>query len=400
MNILRVAFCSLILLTLLPVEALCNDGCTATGVPGCGGCTCQSCVCGMDPYCCETAWDDLCVGECQDCGGCGGGGDPGGGACGTVSYEGCCEGQVVKYCDGGQLQQLDCSENPSCGWSPEYSYYDCGTTGGQDPSGANPKSCGGGGTSPVCGNGWCETGESQANCPADCTGGGGTVCGNGTCEAGETAGSCPQDCVSGCVPDCTGKTCGPNGCNGSCGNCPPDFWCDIQGQCQSMNGCTANCTGKSCDQDDGCGEPCGCPDGQVCISGSCQLEGKPSGDTSGEYDDAWAGDGECIPQCKTLGKACGSDGCGGSCGICGAGYGCNLQGLCEEGYLGPPDNSPYMCPEGSTLLYGKCVADGTADKSNDGCSAHINSAPAVPGMLLMGLVLGLLLCLGLRRTSE
>lgn len=44
-------------------------GCVVTTSPGCGGCACESCVCGMDPYCCNTAWDEYCVEECQyDCG--------------------------------------------------------------------------------------------------------------------------------------------------------------------------------------------------------------------------------------------------------------------------------------------------------------------------------------------
>ncbi len=57
-------------------------------------------------------------------------------------------------------------------------------------------------STPVCGNGTCETGETTASCPGDCkvitSGGGGTtvkpVCGNGTCETGETDLSCPGDC--------------------------------------------------------------------------------------------------------------------------------------------------------------------------------------------------------------
>jgi hypothetical protein len=165
-----------------------------------------------------------------------------------------------------------------------------------------------------------------------------------------------------------------------------------------MNGCTADCAGKSCDQDDGCGEPCGCPEGQTCAAGVCQLDGKPVPDVV-QQEDGWQGDGECTPQCKTLGKACGTDGCGGSCGICDPGYGCNPQGLCEEGFVGQQDDSPYMCPEGTTLLYGKCVADGESSKSGDGCSySRTGGKPLM--LMLLGMLLAMLCVLSIPRKSE
>ncbi len=50
---------------------LTGPGCTPTDKKGCGGCSCQACVCDLDPYCCDTAWDGQCVTECEeDCGGC------------------------------------------------------------------------------------------------------------------------------------------------------------------------------------------------------------------------------------------------------------------------------------------------------------------------------------------
>ena len=49
------------------------------------------------------------------------------------------------------------------------------------------------GTGAACGNGTCEAGETNANCPADCTA---TTCGNGTCDTGETNATCPADCAA------------------------------------------------------------------------------------------------------------------------------------------------------------------------------------------------------------
>jgi hypothetical protein len=44
-------------------------GCNTSTGTGCGGCACESCVCALDSWCCDTEWDSLCVGECQiDCG--------------------------------------------------------------------------------------------------------------------------------------------------------------------------------------------------------------------------------------------------------------------------------------------------------------------------------------------
>jgi hypothetical protein len=58
-----------------------------------------------------------------------------------LSYQGCCAGATVVYCDSGTLKGLDCTANPSCGWDASFGYYDCGTSGSADPSGINPKSC-------------------------------------------------------------------------------------------------------------------------------------------------------------------------------------------------------------------------------------------------------------------
>ena len=46
-----------------------QDGCTATNTGGCGGCACEASVCSQDPYCCKTAWDDVCVQTCRLSGG-------------------------------------------------------------------------------------------------------------------------------------------------------------------------------------------------------------------------------------------------------------------------------------------------------------------------------------------
>lgn len=48
-------------------------GCCDTGAPGCENASVQSCVCAIDPYCCNVAWDEQCVAlvDAAGCGSCG-----------------------------------------------------------------------------------------------------------------------------------------------------------------------------------------------------------------------------------------------------------------------------------------------------------------------------------------
>ncbi len=131
---------------------------------------------------------------------------------------------------------------------------------------------GGGGA--VCGNGTCEAGEDNSNCPADCPP---PACNNnGTCESGEDCNTCPNDCISktsgnpashyccgdgtcegaedssNCAIDCgVGPVCGNGTCetgedNSNCpADCPPPA-CNNNGTCESgedCNSCPNDCEG-------------------------------------------------------------------------------------------------------------------------------------------------------------
>jgi len=211
------------------------------------------------------------------------------------------------------------------------------------------------------------------------------VCGNGVCENGENQTTCPSDC-SGGGPGCGTKECGFDDQGNSCGTCPQGFYCSWEGKCESEEPCTPDCSGKQCG-DDGCGEACGtCPVGLICTeTGQCASPYADDDVTSGQ-------DGECYPDCTT--KACGPDGCGGNCGVCPESSGCNPLGMCEEGYVPSPDDGTpsiddkYACPEGQTLMYGKCVAlkeEGGDDSA--GCSAGPRSAGCLPLLMLLLLLL-------------
>jgi len=67
-------------------------------------------------------------------------GDAGRG-CGQITRVGCCAGNVLRYCDSGELKSLSCGLNPTCGWLPNGQYYDCGTEGKVDPSGKHARDC-------------------------------------------------------------------------------------------------------------------------------------------------------------------------------------------------------------------------------------------------------------------
>lgn len=72
--------------------------CFANGGTGCNVDTCESAVCGIDSFCCNTNWDNLCVGEAFDlC--------PG--ICDPVCNDGVIQG--TEQCDGVNLDFQDCT---------------------------------------------------------------------------------------------------------------------------------------------------------------------------------------------------------------------------------------------------------------------------------------------------
>ena len=384
----------------------CGAGCVATPWPGCNGCPCEQCVCGMDPFCCQNAWDDLCVQECYDCGGCECepdcsdvqcGDDGCGGSCGDcpdefVCVDGECTFICVPECLDKQCGPDGCGG--SCGSCPVGFYCtaealcekfcnpdcqgkECG------PDGCNGQ-CGLCGPEEACLNGLCvqawDCGQLLKclwDCPEDddvCYDGCWAnaspeaqeqyigiwqclleVCGpeptdDCTVEAIYGGGECTDvynACLD-CTPNCTGKQCGPDECGGSCGTCPPGFTCDGFGFCD----CLPQCIGKECGSDS-CGGICGvCPDGF-----SCNPAGKCS----------------CMPQC--LNKECGSDGCGGTCGQCPADHKCD-DGLCIPDCI--PDCGGKECGAdgcggvcGSCAFFQECFQGLCWDGPEWGCNLEV-----------------------------
>ncbi|MBI5607281.1 MAG: hypothetical protein HY902_00205 [Deltaproteobacteria bacterium] len=243
---------------------------------------------------------------------------------------------------------------------------------------------------PVCGNGSCEAGETYGNCPGDCpcvpqcgtkkcgdNGCGGlcgtcdsastcnasgqciatSKCGNGTCDSGESNATCPADCPAGdpnsCVGHCQGQAPGGCYCDTACtqsGDCCSDYKAVCGGTC------TPNCTGKACGLADGCGGKCSgpCPvNGQVCSAAkTCVTPTIVCGNGVCESGETAA---NCAKDCGAATKTC-----KGYCGKAGLG-GCYCDTACVQNNDCCPDYAT-QCGGGSSSVCpnGKCEAGETA----------------------------------------
>ena len=386
-----------------------NSCCAPSNSPGCCDSQITACVCAIDDFCCGAEdpffgdpgfWDDLCVDlALSNCGGCG-------------------------SCSGPATQ---------CGWQGGEGFYDCMATASADPTGANPRVCGGGCT-PQCSGRQCGTdgcggicgqcsasqscnaltGQCTASCTPQCSGrqcgpnGCGGVCGQ--CSASQSCNSATGQCAASCTPQCSGRQCGTDGCGGVCGQCLSGQSCNsATGQCAAS--CTPACNGKACGAD-GCGATCGeCPLGRSCEAGACVSEctascaGKVCGDDgcggscgTCSTGDSCDGAGACVSSCGCDGKQCGDDGCGRVCGFCGPNTVCNAEtNQCDARPVTQPDQDqtipqPEACPKGQiwSQYVGACVLDpnagGVAGKSSSGCAGGWGGTGAL-SLMGVGLVL-------------
>lgn len=85
-----------------------GDCCMDNGTPGCDDGTIESCVCMQDAYCCDTAWDEVCVDEVGmfGCGDCGGAPPPG--------MSTCCSAQAGPGCDDQSIADCVCLIDDFC----------------------------------------------------------------------------------------------------------------------------------------------------------------------------------------------------------------------------------------------------------------------------------------------
>gem|GEM_PF-3488975 len=298
--------------------------------------------------------------------------------CNGVPWEGCCAGDVLTYCESGELVTVACSDvgpGAVCGWYAGDDTYDpaynCGPASaldqGGDPSGTFPMACGGA-CVPACDGKVCGDDGCGGTCGTCATGGcddhGQCVdaCGDVTYE-GCCVGAKLVYCLEGQITEMVCNETNPEAiCGWFAGSAdyPFGYYCgpettpagdpllDPDGDPSGVwpltcaGACVPACTGKACG-DDGCGGTCGtCAPGETCTAGLCQ--------------------GTCVPACT--GKACGDDGCGGTCGTCSGDNTC-VAGACvapcdRTGFTVEGDAAAYD-PDAQLLVYAAYQTSNPAD---------------------------------------
>ncbi len=187
-----------------------------------------------------------------------------------------------------------------------------------------------------CGDGFCNTGETAANCPADC-GTAGPVCGNGTCEKGETKANCPADCgtvapvcnnngtcdagetTANCPADCPASGSDPTACLQA--NCGTEYnACGSDQACVTLLNCLNACTSAT---DTACINACASTAGQAAVTeynnlGNCGTTNNcfsGGGTTSPVCGDGKCDTGETKANCPAdCGTTTTTNVCDGNCG--------------------------------------------------------------------------------------
>ncbi len=275
------------------VSELCFEGdcCEAQGHPGCGDDDIRTCVCEVNPSCCESLWNDDCVALVNKS------------ECGT--------------CDSETCGDFNCDEGETCESCP----IDCGEC-------------------IVCGDDKCDESESCSTCPGDCGECPPPVCGDNLCEGDETCETCVEDCGT-CPSVCGDGTCqldeSCETCSDDCGECAAgcgDGVCTVEETCESCALDCGVCVGNCCEEQEGPGcdaelvKECVCADDTYCCEsvwdGVCVAQVESLGCAS--CDVVKCGDGLCDPNAEDCEK-CPQD-CG-ACPVCGDGN-CDANENCES----------------------------------------------------------------------
>lgn len=120
---------------------------------------------------------------------------------------------------------------------------------------AATSSCLGGSSGPVCGNGKCETGETNATCPQDCKATTDCCAANGfncgyAAKCGKSCGTCPsaQTCTANVCKGGSGGNCVQDNCGSQVSACQADPNCMAIWAYAALGGCVKdnNCQDQAC----------------------------------------------------------------------------------------------------------------------------------------------------------
>ncbi|MGP1347714.1 MAG: hypothetical protein ACTS3F_13740 [Phycisphaerales bacterium] len=328
--------------------------CENNGTPFCDDAVCCDLICAADPFCCNTAWDQICadaaIDQCVQCF-----------ACGSSESGDCCEANGTPYCNNAACCETVCAVDPFC----------CDTEWDGICADEAAELCGG-----LCGvptgacclqDGSCQEGPEQA-----CVNNGGTYQGDGTdCASVECpqplscgspeAGSC---CESNGTPFCDDAAC----CDLICAADP--FCCDTAWD-------TA-CANQAIDQCEQC-FACGSSESGSC----CESNGTPFCNDAACCETVCASDPFC---CNNTWDSLCAEGaaelCGTLCGVTGA---CCLgDGSCQEGteqacvnnggtYQGDgTDCASVACPQAcGTVNAGDCCVNNGTPFCNDAACCDV-----------------------------
>lgn len=84
-----------------------SDCCTIAPAPGCADLDTQACVCAQDPYCCDKAWDEACVNAAKY-------GTCGTVCAQPVELGPCCTGGDTPGCEDDAIATCVCAVDPYC----------------------------------------------------------------------------------------------------------------------------------------------------------------------------------------------------------------------------------------------------------------------------------------------
>lgn len=344
---------------------------------------------------------------------CGNGTCESGETCTTCASDcGCASGQVCKsgscvsdYCPGYTGSSSCCTNGNPCKYATNGTC-DCDGTCSWEAA-----ECVSG---PMCGDGYCDSGEDCANCAGDCGCAMGEICSGGVCSAdycpgyagssaccvnGDPCGYAGDgycDCEGACSwesSDCSAPVCGDGYCTGGedcnscvsdCGSCSDggstsycgDFYCDMGETC-------SNCPSDCGDCDAGSTSYCGdgyCDSGEDCNSCSSDCGNCPvtdAGTTDTKPWEIWivdSGSGGCKSNNDCPG-AC--DLASGTCVECNVSTDCPTGKQCKPGKICESvcgdgvcagDESNNTCCIDCPCAGGKQCVGGKCGGSGSGCS--------------------------------